>query len=102
MELRYILRPPTVKAFESHVTVLDEAGKEVQKSVILVNSPLKVGRYTFYQVSYDPETMASSTLEVTSDPGVPLVFAGFILLPIGIALAIYARPSLTRRGRSDV
>ena len=43
-------------------------------------SPLKVGRYTFYQVSYDPETMASSTLEVTSDPGVPLVFAGFILL----------------------
>ena len=82
------------------MTILDEAGKEIRKGVILVNSPLKVGRYTFYQSSYDPETLASSTLEVTSDPGVPLVFAGFILLPIGIALAIYAKPLLNRGGKS--
>ena len=87
----------TVKAFESHVTILDEGGKEVRKAVILVNSPLKVGRYTFYQISYDPETLAS-TLEVTRDPGVPLVFAGFILLPIGIALAFYVQAALEPKG----
>jgi len=50
---------------------------------------------------YDPETLASSTLEVTSDPGVPLVFAGFILLPLGLALAFYVRPLLNREGRGD-
>ena len=102
IELKYVLRPATVRAFESHVAILDAAGRELRKSVILVNSPLKFGRYTFYQVSYDAATMASSTLEVTSDPGVPLVFAGFILLPIGIALTIYAGPLLKRKGRSDV
>jgi len=39
---------------------------------------------------------------VTRDPGVPLVFAGFILLPIGIVLAFYVKPLLNRKGRSDV
>ena len=82
------------------MTVLDEGGNEVRNAVILVNSPLKVGRYTLYQVSYDPETLAS-TLEVTRDPGVPLVFAGFILLPIGVALAFYVKPLLNRKGRGD-
>jgi len=98
LNLKYLLRPGTIKSYESHVTVLDEADKEIRKGVILVNSPLKVGRYTFYQFGYDPKTLASSNLEVTSDPGVPLVFAGFILLPIGIALALYAKPLLNRGG----
>jgi hypothetical protein len=101
VHLRYIFSPPAIKSFESHVTVLDENGKEARKAVILVNSPLQVGRYNFYQASYDPKTMAT-ILEVTRDPGVPLVFAGFILLPIGIALALYVRPLLNRKGRSDV
>jgi cytochrome c biogenesis protein ResB len=101
VQIKYIWSPPSIKAFESHVTILDESGKELRSAVILVNSPLKAGRYTFYQTSYDLETL-SSTLEVTHDPGVPLVFAGFILLPIGIALAFYLRPLLNRKGRSDV
>ncbi|MGD1002318.1 MAG: cytochrome c biogenesis protein ResB [Candidatus Brocadiia bacterium] len=100
IKIKYVWHAPTVKAFESHVTILDAGGKEVQNAVILVNSPLKVGPYTFYQVSYDPETLAS-TLEVTRDPGVPLVFAGFLLLPIGVALAFYAKPLLNRKGRAD-
>ncbi len=101
VHLRYVFSPPAVKSFESHVTVLDEKGAEVRNAVILVNSPLKVGRYTFYQESYDEKTLAT-VLEVTRDPGVPLVFAGFILLPIGIALAFYVKPLLNRKGRGDV
>jgi cytochrome c biogenesis protein len=100
IKIKYVWHPATVKTYESHVTILDEGGREVQSAVILVNSPLKVGPYTFYQLSYDPETLAS-TLEVTRDPGVPLVFAGFILLPIGVALAFYAKPLLNRKGRGD-
>jgi hypothetical protein len=40
-------------------------------------------------------------LQAASDPGVPLVFAGFLLLPIGVALAFYAKPLLNRKGRAD-
>jgi hypothetical protein len=100
IQLKYIFRPAAVKSYESHVTVLDENGNKVQEAVILVNSPLKVGRYTFYQASYNEKTMGT-VLDVASDPGVPLVFAGFILLPVGIALAFYVKPLLNRKGRSD-
>jgi cytochrome c biogenesis protein len=102
VQIEYVSNPPTVKAYESHVTVLDETGKEIRKAVILVNSPLKVGRYTLYQVGYDLEGAVKSTLEATHDPGVPLVFLGFILLPVGMALAFYAKPYLNRKGRKDV
>ena len=99
IHLRYIFRPAAVKSYESHVTVLDENGNKIREAVILVNSPLKVGRYTFYQASYT-KTMGT-ILEVTHDPGVPLVFAGFLLLPIGIVLAFYVKPFLNRKGRGD-
>ena len=100
--MRYARRPPAVKAFESHVTALDEQGEVLQKAVILVNTPLKVGRYTLYQVSYDPDTETTSTLEVTYDPGVPLVFIGFSLLPVGVAFTFYVKPFLGRRRRKNV
>jgi hypothetical protein len=102
VEIQYVSVPPTVKAFESHVTCFDERGKELRRAVILVNAPLKVGRYTLYQAKYNTETLAGSTLEVTRDPGGPFTLAGFVLLPIGIALAIYVRPLLDRKGRGDV
>jgi cytochrome c biogenesis protein ResB len=91
----------TVRNFESGVSVLDEMGREVRKGVVLVNSPFTFRRYTFYQQSYsrDESNGVYSILLVKSDPGVPLVFAGFMLLPIGIALAIYAKP---RKAREDV
>ena len=94
----------TMQDYESRVSVLDEAGREIGEGVILVNSPIKFGRYTFYQQGpyrgEDQETYY--VLHVKSDPGVPLVFAGFVLLPIGIALAIYAKPRLARKGHGDV
>jgi cytochrome c biogenesis protein len=100
IHLRYVFSPPAVKSYESHVTVLDENGNKIREAVILVNSPLSVGRYTFYQMSYNPKSMGT-VLEVTHDPGVPLVFAGFLLLPLGVALAFYAKPLLNRKARGD-
>ncbi len=96
-QLRYVRDNP-IKSFASHVTLLDSAGAEKRQAVIRVNEPLREGRFTFYQSSYDPETERSSTLEVVSDPGVPLVFTGFILMPLGIAFVFYVQP-LLRRGR---
>jgi len=101
-EMRYAREPGPVKAFESHVAVLDDQGQVTREATIKVNSPVKVGRYTLYQLSYDPKTEASSTLEVVHDPGVPFVFAGFLLMPLGIAFVFYIQPLMTRRKRADV
>ncbi len=102
VEMRYVWPPPTVKAFESHVTALSEQGEVLRKATILVNRPLKVGRYTLYQVSYDRETETISILKATYDPGMPLVFIGFALLPVGVAFTFYVKPFLNRKGRKHV
>jgi len=92
--------PAPVKSYSSHVTVLNPDGTEKRKAVIRVNEPLREGRFTLYQASYDPNTLSSSTLEVVNDPGVPLVFAGFILMPLGIAFVFYIQPLLRRKATS--
>jgi len=97
LELRYVRENPAIKAFESRVSVLDDKGEVIRQASILVNSPLKIGRYTLYQVSYDPETEATSMLEVHHDPGIPLVFIGFVLLPLGLTYAFYVKPLLDRK-----
>ena len=96
--------PSKIKNFESRVTVLDDTGHEIRNGVIRVNSPFTFGRFTFYQQDYyfDEDRGTYSVFLVKSDPGVPLVFGGFVLLPIGIALAIYAKPRLARKGPGDV
>jgi len=98
-QLRYIRMPGPVKSFASHVTILDAEGNETRQAVIRVNEPLEVGRFTVYQSGYDPETERSSTLEVVSDPGVPLVFTGFVLMPLGIAFVFYIQPLFRRKAR---
>jgi hypothetical protein len=91
-----------VKTFASHVTVLDDAGEARKSATILVNQPLEAGRFTFYQASYDQRTERTTVLEVGYDPGVPLVFTGFILMPLGIAYVFYIQPLLRRKARRDV
>ncbi|NQT53499.1 cytochrome c biogenesis protein ResB [bacterium] len=100
--LLYEHRPGRVKAFASHVTVLDAAGTEVKQATVKVNEPLKYGRYTFYQASYDQKTERATVLEVVYDPGVPLVFGGFILMPLGMAYVFYAQPFFRRKARRNV
>ena len=82
------------------MTIEDAAGKAVRKSAILVNSPVQGRPVHVLPGQLRRQDPGSSTLEVTSDPGVPLVFAGFILLPIGIALAIYAEAA-SQPGRRE-
>jgi hypothetical protein len=89
-----------IKAFSSHVTVMDEEGNELRKAVIQVNRPLRQGRYTFYQSSYDKETERVTVLEVVYDPGVWFVYIGFTLMPLGMAYVFYIQPVLRRRARN--
>jgi hypothetical protein len=99
--MRYIQSQGSVEAYESRVTISGEPGREPRTASILVNQPLRAGRYRLYQASYDLATEQSSTLEVAYDPGVPLVFIGFILMPLGMAFVFYVQPFLKGRRRAQ-
>jgi len=98
VRMRYRWHPPTVKSFESRVTILDGDGEVLQEESIRVNKPLKVGRYTFHQSDYRLTPGLTSVLGVSRDPGLPLVLIGFVLLPAGIAFSFYVKPLLRREG----
>lgn len=79
------------KDFISKVTIL-EGGKEILSRDIQVNSPLNYGGYNFFQSSYDSQDFNWSGLQVVKDPGVPVIYAGFILLIAGLVMIFYVDP----------
>ncbi len=83
------------KDFISKVTVL-EHGKEMIRSDIRVNEPLRFGGYAFFQFSYDTDALSWSELQVVKDPGVSVVYAGFILLILGLVTIFYVNPLIRR------
>lgn len=80
---RYEYVPGDIGQFRSHLTVV-ENGRETAQKTIWVNEPFRHKGYTFYQSGYDPDDPAFSSLQVAKDPSVPIVYAGFVLLPLGL------------------
>lgn len=83
--LRYSPGEPQIKSYISEVSVL-VAGEVVHQQAIFVNGPMKYGGYTFYQQSYDAERQAYTILEVKTDPGLPGIYLGCILLCLGVTV----------------
>ncbi len=84
------------KDYISKVTVL-KGGKEVRAADIRVNEPLRFNGYTFFQSTYDTEDLGWSGLQVVKDPGVGVVYAGFVLLIVGLTIIFYVNPLIQRR-----
>jgi hypothetical protein len=104
LRLRFLDRAPVtaaspsgpVKNYKSTVTLA--AGNTLSKDrTIGVNQPLKFKGYAFYQTGYNPEDLSWSTLEVVRDPGVPVVYAGFVFLIAGLFVVFYLNPWLAAR-----
>lgn len=87
-----------VKDYKSILRVVD-GGKTVMTKTIEVNDPLKYKGYVFYQSSYDPEAERYTGLQVTRNPGLVVVYAGFILLCVGVVFIFYVKPFLRRKLR---
>lgn len=85
-----------VKDYKSILRVV-ENGKTMATKTIEVNQPLKYKGYVFYQSSYDPEGERYTGLQVTKNPGLAVVYAGFILLCLGIVFIFYIKPFLRRK-----
>ncbi|MEI7880606.1 MAG: cytochrome c biogenesis protein ResB [bacterium] len=101
LKFRFMAVPPEemgmrggdIKAFKSTVEVI-EKGAVVSTRTIAVNSPFSWGGYTFYQTSYNPDDLAWSALQVVRDPGIPIVYAGFVLMMTGLTLVFCVGPWL--------
>lgn len=75
--------------------------KTLASGRLSVNSPFQYGGYTFYQSGYDPRDPDFSSLQVSKDPGVPFVYAGFIILPFGLYLSFYRKTSANGTARKE-
>jgi hypothetical protein len=86
---------PSPRTFESFITITDPGQADGRAYHISMNNPASHGGYSFFQSSYNLEgKKRSSTLSVTADPGMPVVFAGYIGLIAGMLLVL-----CTRRGK---
>lgn len=91
-------RVAKIKAFKSKVQLFD-GGKVVASKTIEVNKPLKYQGYSIYQSSYDRDYEQFSVFEIARDPGVPLVYLGFLTISAGVMYSFYLRPLLIKRAR---
>ncbi|MDD5557277.1 MAG: cytochrome c biogenesis protein ResB [bacterium] len=74
-----------VKSYASEVTIM-EGGRPAAAGRIEVNRPLSFGGYRIYQTAYDPVGWQWSGFTCVRDPGLPLVYSGFVLLALGVTL----------------
>lgn len=81
---------PVTKSIASRVR-LTRDGQTLKDAVVEVNSPLKFEGLVIYQTAYgkDPQGRYYSGFQIVRDPGVPVVWAGFILLMAGLFLSFY-------------
>jgi cytochrome c biogenesis protein len=81
---------PILKSVSSGVRIVKD-GREQERGTVEINSPLKYGDLTIYQISYarDGAGRFYSGFQIVRDPGLPLVYAGFVLLLAGLFFSFY-------------
>lgn len=91
IQAQYEIIPGDIGQFRSRLSIL-ENGRAVAEKTIHVNEPMRHKGYVFYQSGYDPKDPAFSSLQVAKDPSVPIVYAGFALLPVGLVWSFLQNP----------
>ncbi|MDD5134899.1 MAG: cytochrome c biogenesis protein ResB [Phycisphaerae bacterium] len=73
-----------VKDYFSDIEIIKDSNT-VKTATIEVNKPLHFGGYHIYQHGYDEQHGRFTILEVVSDTGLSIIYAGFIFVCIGVA-----------------
>ena len=79
---------PHIKAFRSTLDILD-GGIVAVRATIAVNAPFTYKGYAFYQSGYSEADSSWTSLQVVRDPGVRVVYAGFMLMIAGVFTLFY-------------
>lgn len=83
--------------FESDVQLSDPQRGVILMRTIKMNTPLHYRGFAFYQSSYIDGPTQTTVLSVRSDPGTPLVYAGFLVVIGGVIVMFARRPATLRR-----
>jgi len=93
------IQEESIRDFYSVLQIVD--GEEIIKEkTIEVNDPLRHEGYALYQSSYDSEGLSWSGLQVKKDPGVPLVYGGFLVQIFGMIIIFYINPLVRKAKKS--
>ena len=92
-------KPDGVKAYRSHLAVLG-GGNKVFEKTIEVNDPLSYGGYRLYQFDYRREDPSYSGILAVRDPGLPWVWAGLVMICVGVVYIYYVAPRILRMNLS--
>lgn len=77
-------------------------GEVVAEKDIEVNHPLHFGGYHFYQHSYDARAGQYTVLMVASDTGLASVYAGYLMLCVGVFWHLWLRKLSKRLNRFTI
>ncbi len=102
MQFRIDHYPGTMRpsGFRSEVIVVEPDGR-IAPAAIWMNHELEVHGWRLFQSSYKQEEGRQATvLSVSRDPGQPIVFAGYVLLVLGMCIVLGTRISQAR-GRAE-
>lgn len=91
--LAFELRNEQPKTFRSHLSIIED-GRTVAEKTIVVNDPLTWKGCMFYQSNFRKDDPTYSGIMVVNDPGLGVVFAGFIMMSLGVIFVYYIRPRL--------
>ena len=84
-----------IRDYISDVQIIKNGDVVAEKSID-VNHPLHFGGYHFYQSSYDTDAHKYTILSVVSDAGLNFVYAGYVMLVIGVFWHFWVRHIFTR------
>lgn len=84
-----------IRDYISDVQVIKDGDVVAEKS-IEVNHPLHFDGYHFYQSSYDIDAHKYTVLSVVSDTGLNFVYAGYVMLVIGVFWHFWVRHIFAR------
>ena len=78
-------------ALEADVELTDPTRGILLMRKISMNNPLRYRGFSFYQSSYIPGPTETTVLSVRNDPGTPLVYAGFLIVIVGVVAMFLLR-----------
>jgi cytochrome c biogenesis protein len=79
---------PILMSVASTVRLVKD-GATVKRGIVEINSPLRYDGLTIYQTAYNKDETGRfySGFQIVRDPGIPLVWAGFAMLLVGLFLS---------------
>lgn len=90
-----------IKQYHSTVSIIDGGKVAVERAPLSVNSPIAYGDFHLYQSNYRAWDLNYSGIQVVKDPGLTAVYAGMILMMLGVFYVLYFRRRLKRMTGGD-